>query len=150
MKKWVGPLLSILFIAFFLSFPFASDIFKTVTNTQRTMGEYKTVLTNDTEKEEKEDTYSIALLKQIREKVDAWLKSINERIERENIIRFEVRFYEILRSILEWVKEKIDSKIASSVEKKEEKNERGLSRETEKEGEEEEEFVNPLKEITGK
>jgi hypothetical protein len=95
------------------------------------MGEYKIVLTQDTEKEEKGDTYSIALLKQIREKVDGWLKSLNERIEREDITRFEVRFYEILRDILEWVKEKIDAKIESSEERKPKKKEtEGLFRET--------------------
>ena len=118
MKKWVGPLLSILLIVFFLSIPFASDIFKTITNKKGSMGEHRIVLTQDTEKEGKGDTYSIALLKQIRDKVDGWLKSLNERIEREDITRFEVRFYEILRNILEWVKEKIDARIESSEEKR--------------------------------
>jgi hypothetical protein len=85
----------------------------------------------DTEKEGKGDTYSIALLKQIREKVDAWLKSLNEKIEREDITRFEVRFYEILRNILEWVKEKIDAKIESSEEKgPQKKGKGGFFRET--------------------
>jgi hypothetical protein len=55
------------------------------------------------------DTYEISLLKQLKAKVDAWLKSLNERIEREDVTRFEVRFLEILRNILEWVKEKIDA-----------------------------------------
>jgi hypothetical protein len=131
MKKWVGPLLSILFIALFLSFPFASDIFKTTTNKKGNMGEYRVVVTQDTEKEAKGDTYSIALLKQIREKVDGWLKSLNERIEREDITRFEVRFYEILRDILEWVKEKMDARIESSEEKRPKKKEKeGFFRET--------------------
>jgi hypothetical protein len=131
MKKWVGPLLSMLFIALFLSIPFASDIFKTNTNKKGDMGEHRVVLTQDTEKEPKGDTYSIALLKQIREKVDGWLKSLNERIEREDITRFEVRFYEILRDILEWVKEKIDAKIESSEEKKPKNKEKeGFFRET--------------------
>ena len=131
MKKWVGPLLSILFIALFLSIPFASDIFKTTTNKKGNMGEYRVVVTQDTEKEAKGDTYSIALLKQIREKVDGWLKSLNERIEREDITRFEVRFYEILRDILEWVKEKIDARIESSEEKRPKKKEKeGFFRET--------------------
>jgi vacuolar-type H+-ATPase subunit I/STV1 len=131
MKKWFGPLLSILFIALCLSVPFASDIFKTITNQKGNIGEYKIVLTQDTEKEEKGDTYSITLLKQIREKVDAWLKSLNERIEREDITRFEVRFYEILRNILEWVREKIDARIESSEEKRQKKKEKeGFLRET--------------------
>jgi hypothetical protein len=83
-------------------------------------GEYRILLTQNTEKEEKkeEDFQYISLLKQIKEKVDGWLKSINERIEREDVTRLEVRFLEILRNILEWVKEKIDSKLESSKEKK--------------------------------
>jgi hypothetical protein len=90
-------------------------------------------LVQDTEQEGKKegtDSPYIQLLKQIREKVEGWLKSLNERIEREDVARFEVRFLEILRNILEWVKEKIDSKIESSEEKKPEKQERGLFRET--------------------
>ena len=131
MKKWVGPLLSILFIALFLSILFVSDIFKTTTNKIGGTGEHRIVLTQDTEKEPKGDTYSIALLKQTREKVDGWLKSLNERIDREDITRFEVRFYEILRDILEWVKEKIDARIESSEEKRPEKKEKeGFFRET--------------------
>jgi hypothetical protein len=61
----------------------------------------------------------------MREKVDAWLKSLNEKIEREDITRFEVRFYEILRNILEWVREKIDAKIEPSEEKRPKKEENG-------------------------
>jgi hypothetical protein len=93
-------------------------------------GGYRIVLTQETEREEKkeEDSQYIALLKQIQEKVDGWLKSINERIEREDVTRLEVRFLEILRNILEWVKEKIDSKLESLKEKK--PKESGLRRET--------------------
>jgi len=127
MKKWVGPLLSLFLIVLLLSIPFASDIFKTITNKKGNRGEHRIVLTQDAEKEKegKGDTYSIALLKQMREKVDAWLKSLNEKIEREDITRFEVRFYEILRNILEWVKEKIDAKIESKEEKRPKKEEKG-------------------------
>jgi vacuolar-type H+-ATPase subunit I/STV1 len=134
MRKWIGLFLSILLIATLLSIRTATDIFKPVTDKKENMEKLRIVFTQNTEKEgkgEKRDTYSIALLKQIREKVDVWLKSLNERIEREDITRFEVRFYEILRDILEWVKEKIDAKIDSSEEKipkKEEK--RGFFRET--------------------
>jgi hypothetical protein len=131
MKKWVGPLLSIFLIALLISIPFASDIFNPATNKKENMKEHRIVPTQDTEKEGKMDSYSIALLKQIREKVDGWLKSLNEKIEREDITRFEVRFYEILRNILEWVKEKIDAKIESSEEKRPKKTEKeGFFRET--------------------
>ena len=87
-------------------------------------------LAQNPEKEEKkeEDSQYIALLKQVKEKVDGWLKSINERIEKEDVTRLEVRFLEILRNILEWVKEKIDSKLESLKEKK--PKERGTFRET--------------------
>ena len=135
MRKWVGLLLSILLIGALLLIPTASDVFKPVTNKKENMEKPKIVLTQDTEKEEKGDTYSIALLKQLREKLDAWLKSLNERIEREDITRFEVRFYEILRNILEWVKEKIDAKIKSSEEEIQNKKEKGgLFRETRQRG----------------
>jgi hypothetical protein len=131
MRKWTGLFLSIFLIVLLLSIPFASDIFNPATNKKENMKEHRIVLTQDTEKEDKGDTYSIALLKQIREKVDAWLKSLNEKIEREDITRFEVRFYEILRNILEWVKEKIDAKIESLEEKKPKiKEKEGFFRET--------------------
>ncbi len=71
------------------------------------------------------DPYFLSLVKQLREKVDGWLKSLNERIEREDVTRLEVRFLEILRSILEWVKEKLDAKIES---------EENKPRKTEREG----------------
>ena len=67
------------------------------------------------DKEEKEqDSHLILLLKNIQEALNGWLKSINERIESEDVTKIEVRFLEILRSILEWIKEKIDAKIESS------------------------------------
>ena len=67
------------------------------------------------DKEEKEqDSHFILLLKNIQEALNGWLKSINERIESEDVTKIEVRFLEILRSILEWIKEKIDAKIESS------------------------------------
>jgi hypothetical protein len=134
MKRWAGPILSILFIALLLLTPFASDIFKPVLGKKENMRNPRVALVQDTEGEEKgggEATYYITLLKQIREKVDAWLKSLNEKIEREEITRFEVRFYEILRNILEWVKEKLDSKIESSEEQRpKQKEKRGVFRET--------------------
>jgi len=135
MRKWAGLLLSILLIAALLLIPNAFDIFKPVTDRKENMEKPRIALTQDTENEGKGDTYSIALLKQVREKVDAWLKSLNEKIEREDITRFEVRFYEILRNILEWVKEKIDAEIKSSEEERPKKREKGgLFRETRQRG----------------
>ena len=69
---------------------------------------------DDKEEKEQEDSHFILLLKHIQEALNGWLKSINERIESEDVTKIEVRFLEILRSILEWIKEKIDAKIESS------------------------------------
>ena len=96
-------------------------------------GEERIIPAQNLEREGKQketDSHYIQLLKQLKEKVDSWLKDLNERIEREDIARFEVRFLEILRNILEWMKEKIDAKIESSEEKIPERERRGLSRET--------------------
>jgi hypothetical protein len=71
------------------------------------------VLTQSREGGEK-DTFMIDLLRQLKQIVDGWLKSINEEIEDEDVTRFKVRFLEILRSILEWVKGKIDSWLETS------------------------------------
>ncbi len=62
---------------------------------------------------EAQDSHYIQLMKQLRAKVDGWLKDLNQRIESEDITRFEVRFLEIFRSLLEWVREKIDAQIQS-------------------------------------
>jgi hypothetical protein len=70
------------------------------------------------------------LKKEIQKKLDEWLKSINDRIESEDITRFEVRFLEVLRNILEWIKEKVDAKVeAGEREKPGRKKDKGLFRE---------------------
>ena len=125
MKKWVGLLISILLIVILLSVPFASDMFNPAANKREGKKGYGIAFAQDREKEPKGDTYSTALLKQIRDQVDAWLKELNEKIEREDITRFEVRFYEILRNILEWVREKIDAKLESPEEKRRKMEEKG-------------------------
>jgi hypothetical protein len=72
-----------------------------------------TLFAQDKGKEEQTDPHLILILKRLREKLDEWLKSINDRIESEDVSRLEVRFLEILRSILGWVREKVDAKIES-------------------------------------
>jgi hypothetical protein len=62
---------------------------------------------------EGQESHYVQLMKQLRMKVDGWLKELNQRIESEDVTRFEVRFLEILRSFLEWVGEKIDAQIES-------------------------------------
>jgi biopolymer transport protein ExbB/TolQ len=81
------------------------------------------------EKRKESDSSFILFLKELSEKLGSWLRSLNEKIEKEDITRFEVRFYEVLRSILEWVKEKIDAKIKSSVKSPPQKKEKGILRE---------------------
>ena len=75
----------------------------------------------------------LQVLREIQKKLDGWLKSLNEKIESEDISRFKVRFLEILRNILEWVKEKVDAKIESyEKEKPDTKPKRELFRETDR------------------
>ncbi len=124
MRKWIGLLLSLLLMGILFLRPTISDTFNPVNDKGATV-KPRAILTQDSEKEARGETYSITLLKQIREKVEAWLKSLNEKIEKEEVTHFEVRFYEILRSILEWVKEKIDAKIGSSEEETPQKREKG-------------------------
>jgi len=64
-----------------------------------------------------QDSHYAQMMRQLRTKVDGWLKDLNQRIESEDVTRFEVRFLEILRSFLEWVGEKIDSQIESEEKK---------------------------------
>jgi hypothetical protein len=113
MKRWIGPLL--LFI--FLLVSIWTSRFFHEPNTF--IGDHKedrivlTQLKERNEKKEETDSNFVQILKELKVTVDGWLKSLNDRIEREDITRFEVRFLEILRSILEWVKEKIDSQLES-------------------------------------
>ncbi|MCX8116482.1 MAG: hypothetical protein N3G78_00950 [Desulfobacterota bacterium] len=69
------------------------------------------------EEKEPQDSHYVQLMKQLKIKVDGWLKEINERIESEEVTRFEVRFLEILRSLLEWIGEKIEGQIESGKKK---------------------------------
>lgn len=60
-----------------------------------------------------QESHYIQLMKQLKGIVNGWLKDLNQRIESEDVTRFEVRFLEILRSLLEWAGEKIDAEIES-------------------------------------
>ena len=115
MKKWVVPLLSILLVFGFvyLSSPF--NFFKITIHRgdQGQKGRVKLTPIDEGEREEGDST-EYQLFKKIQEKLDEWLKSINERIESEDVSRLEVRFLEMLRNVLEWVKEKVDKKVESS------------------------------------
>jgi hypothetical protein len=137
MKKWIGPFLS-LFLILILGIGLVSGSFsfskKTMPKEIKPEG-YRMFLVQR-EKEEKggeTDPHLILVLKEIQKKLDEWLKKLNDRIESEDITRFEVRFLEILRNILEWIKEKVDAKIESSEKEKPIKKERGMFRETRQE-----------------
>jgi hypothetical protein len=113
MKKWIVPLLSLLLIAVLLVISSPFNIFK-ASMTREESGERTGILfAQDEGKEEQTDPHLILILERLREKLDEWLKSINDRIEREDVTRLEVRFLEILRGILGWVREKVDAKITS-------------------------------------
>jgi hypothetical protein len=125
MNKWISPLLSF----FFLLVPiWTPELFPEPISFMKDHQEIRIMFIQfkeRSEKKEETDSYFIQMLKELKITVDGWLKSLNDRIEREDITRFEVRFLEILRGILEWVKEKIDSQLESPKEewpeKKEEK-----------------------------
>jgi len=118
MKKWVVPFLSILLIVVLLLISCPFNLFKS-SMTQKESEEKPQILFAQVEgKEEQTDPHLILVLKKLREKLDEWLKSINGRIESENITGIEVRFLEILRSTLEWVRGRVNAKIKSSERRK--------------------------------
>jgi len=128
MRKWIGRLSSLLLILIlvlvFRSFHTAKQ---SMPGKERKDGPMYT-LVQGREKEEIDPHY-LQVLKKLQEQLDEWLKALNERIESQDVTRFEVRFLEILRNILEWVKEKVDAKI-ESYEKMPKKERKDIFRET--------------------
>jgi hypothetical protein len=131
MKRWIIPCLSLLLIAplILVSSPTygSKEVVKSPVHRVGHPADFPATLDegaktipaifgrmDDQEKKSQDDSHLILLLKNVREALNGWLKSINERIESEDVTKIEVRFLEMLRSILEWVKEKIDAKIESS------------------------------------
>jgi uncharacterized membrane protein len=131
MKKWMGPLLS-LFLVFIFVIGLVSGSFswlKKEKPKEVKIEEYRMTFAQD-EKTGETDPHMLLVLKEIQKKLDEWLKAINERIESQDVTRFEVRFLEILRNILEWIKEKVDAKVEEGErEKPKEKKGKGLMRE---------------------
>jgi hypothetical protein len=130
MKKWIGLFVSLFLIIGMVSAFLSPTIAKKETTKGTKLEGYRILLVQEEEKKEQADPHMIQVLKEIQRKLDEWLKSLNERIESEDVTRFEVRFIEILRNILEWIKEKVDAKIESSEQEKPIKKERGMFRET--------------------
>jgi len=114
MKKWFGFLISLLLIIGMVSVSLAPSILKKTKPEGGKSEGYRIILIQNEEKKGETDPHMLQILKEIQKKLDEWLKSLNERIESEDVTRFEVRFLEILRNILEWIKEKIDAKVESS------------------------------------
>jgi hypothetical protein len=136
MRKWIGPFISLVLIMtlILISGPFSSD--REMRSGGRGQREYRLQHVQNKERDgrgdELPDSHYVQVLKQLQEKLDEWLKSLNERIESEDITRLEVRFLEILRSVLEWIKEKIDAKIEyEDQQKKDNREKKGMFRETE-------------------
>ena len=133
MKKWVGPLIS-LSLVLALGIGLACDSFPILKKTppkKTKLEAYKLVPIQEDKEKGEADPHMLQILKEIQKKLDGWLKSLNEKIESEDVSRFKVRFLEILRNILEWVKEKVDAKIQSyEKEKPGTKPKRGLYQET--------------------
>jgi len=130
MKKWIGLFVSLFLIIGMVSAFLSPTIAKKETTKGTKLEGYRILLVQEEEKKEQADPHMIQVLKEIQRKLDEWLKSLNERIESEDVTRFEVRFLEILRNILEWIKEKVDAKIESSEKERPIKKERGMFRET--------------------
>jgi hypothetical protein len=135
-KKWV-VLFASLFFTFIIGIGWVSDSFsilkKNPPQVAKSKG-YRFVPIQDEGGTGEADPHMVQILKEIQRKLDEWLKSLNERIEREDVTRFEVRFLEILRNILEWVKEKVDAKIESSEKEKPiRRRQKGLFQETHQE-----------------
>jgi len=128
MRKWIGFFLSLFLIAVVLLAPDSFTILSQRGPEKESQTNHSVVLSQsrDEEVEKREgDSYTIAILKILREKLDDWLKSLNDRIESEDITRLEVRFLEILRSLLEWVRDKVNTRIEPLEEKKPGKKGRG-------------------------
>jgi len=133
MKKWTGLLVSF-FLIVGMGSAFLSPVIVKKETTKGTKSEgYRVLPVQEEEKKEQADPHMIQILKEIQRKLDEWLKSLNDRIESEDVTRLEVRFLEILRNILEWIKEKVDAKIESSEKGRPIKKERGMFRETRRE-----------------
>ena len=130
MKKWIGLSVSLFLIVGMVSAFLSPTISRKGTSRGTKLEGYRILLVQDEEKKEQTDPHMLQVLKEIQKKLDEWLKKLNDRIESEDITRFEVRFLEILRNILEWIKEKVDAKIESSEKEKPFKQEKGMFRET--------------------
>jgi hypothetical protein len=136
MKKWIGPLISLLLILI-LGIGFVSGSLSNLKQTSPgkiKIEGYPIILVQDDREKGEADPHMLQIWKEIQKKLDEWLKKLNERIESEDVTRFGVRFLEIIRNILEWAKEKVDARIASyEREKPIQREKKGIYQETRQE-----------------
>jgi len=126
--KWIGAVLSVLLVVGF--FGFSGSLTGPMKSADVGHNGLLAKLIPAQEKEREEtDSHGRQLLRRIQEILDGWLKSLNEKIENEDVTRLEVRFYEMLRSIVEWAKEKVDARLDSD-EKGQDRKQKGLFRDT--------------------
>jgi hypothetical protein len=123
MRKWIGPCVSLLIVVVLLVLSGPS-----VQTEGDEHGQSLVFAQDKRDLRKEDDSHFIQILVDFEEIVDGWLKSLNERIESEDVTRLEVRFLEVLRNILEWVRDKLDEQIASTREKQ--KRDKGIFRET--------------------
>ena len=116
MKKWIGPFVSALLVIVLVYSiaPFQPPVQRESTNAGIRPVPAIFGRMDDEDQKKEEDSHLIQVLRHVQEVLDGWLKSLNERIESEDVTRLEVRFLEVLRSVLEWVKAKVDAEIDSS------------------------------------
>ena len=135
MKKWVGTLVSFLLVVILgIGFVFGSFSNLEQTSADRTKTKGYFIHPAQEEKEGGDaDPHLLQVWKEIQKKLDEWLRRLNDRIEKEDVTRFGVRFLEMIRNILEWAKEKVDARI-ESYEKEKPIRKKGVLRETRKEG----------------
>jgi hypothetical protein len=116
MKKWIGPFVSVLLVIVLVHFlaPFQPPVPRESANPGIRPVPAIFGRMDDEDQKKEGDSHLVQVLRRVQEVLDGWLKSLNERIESEDITRLEVRFLEVLRSVLEWVKAKVDAKIESS------------------------------------
>ena len=130
MKKWIGPGLSFLLVLVLVILTWPSLPSEQTVLLGREGKERSLILTQEKKDERREDDSNfVQILQDFKEIVEGWLKSLNDRIEREDVTRLEVRFLEVLRNMLEWVKDKLDEQIDSARDQKQKK-EKGSFRET--------------------
>ncbi len=134
MKKWIGTLISSLLIVILgigFVFGFFSDLEQTLPGKTKA-GEHSLQPAQEEKEGGDADPYMLRIWMEIQRKLDKWLRRLNDRIEKEDVTRFGVRFLEMIRNILEWAKEKVDARV-ESYGKEKPAQKKGLLKETRRE-----------------